>query len=176
MPSQVHFAIIALNLLAGAGLLVLLGVLTWVSWVVARTRATTRHHILHTTRQRLVPGLWVALCLFVATSMYGELNNAAMSLPNAWQIADAGQGQGYAMLSLGGHLFIVQVALGLGVLTVGALAEGGRRASGGPAGRPDLAVALVSSSILAATLFAVVAMAAVGYVQLIAHTVSQGNG
>lgn len=169
MPTQVHFAVIALNLLAGAGLLALLGVLTWISWVVARTRATTRHNILHGTRQRLVPGLWALLCVSVATSLYGELSNPSMDLPNAWQVAAVTDDKGYAMLALGGHLLIVQVALGLGVLTVGALARDGRRASSTPAGRTDLATALISSSTLAAMLLAVIAMGAVGYVQLVAH-------
>jgi hypothetical protein len=170
MPPQVHFALIALNLLAGAGLLVLLGVLTWVSWGVVRTRATTQHYLLRTTRQRLVPGIWVVLFAFVATSIYGEANSASLHLPNAWEAASAAENRGYALLALGGYLFVGQVLLGLGVLTKGSQADLAKRARKHQQGGSDLAAALTSTLILAATLFAVVAMATVGYMQLLAHT------
>jgi hypothetical protein len=166
VPPQVHFAVIALNLLAGAGLLALLAIHTWVGWAVVRTRATTRHYVLRTTRQRLVPWSWATLCAFVATSAYGEVSSGSLGLPNVWQVASAAGDQGYALITLGGYLFMAQVLLGLAVLTTHGRAR--------PQGGSDLAAALMSTLILAAMLFAVLAMATAGYVQLLAHT--QGTG
>jgi hypothetical protein len=171
MPPQVDLAITALNLLAGAGLLVMLCVLTWVSWAVVRSRASTQHRVLRTTRERLVPVLWVALFAFVATGLYGEAHGASMGLPNFWEAAAAGDNRGYALLTLGGYLFAVQVVVGLTALTKDP--QGGwstRRAQPPRHGGSDLGAALIATMSLAASFFAVLAMATVGYLQVLAHT------
>jgi hypothetical protein len=171
MPLQIHYLAIVLNLLAGAGLLVLLCLHTSVSWRMVRTRATTRHHVLHTTRQRLLPGIWVVLCAFAATSLFGEVGSAAMHLPNVWQVTTTtADKRGYALLALGGYLFVSQILLGLSALTRGPRPSSAKRAHEHQHGGSDLAAALTSSAILAATLFAVLAMATLGYLQLLAHT------
>lgn len=176
MPPPVDLAVIAVNLLAGAGLLALLGVLTWVSWGVVRAPATTQHHVLRTARQRLVPALWLVTSVFVATSMYREANVASLELPNAWEVASADENRGYALVALGGYLFVAHVLLGLGILTRGTQRGSAKGAQPHRDGGSDLGAALISTLITTATLFAVVAMATVGYVQLLAHGVTGGNG
>jgi hypothetical protein len=165
MPKQVDYAMIIVNLLSGAALLALLCVLTRVGWAVVRTRATTRQHLLRTARQRLVPTLWVVLFAFAATGAYGEVHSASMGLPNVWEVATAKGYRAYALLGLGAYLSVAQVFLGLGLLTKGAQMASSRRGGGS-----DLAAALVSTLMVTAALFAVLAMAAVGYVQLLAHS------
>lgn len=172
MPATVDLVMIGVNLLAGAGLLALLGVLTWVSWGVVRSGATTQHHVMRTARQRLVPALWAVLCVFVATSMYGAVESASLQLPNAWEVATAGGNRAYALLALGAYLFIVQIVLGLTVLSRGStgVLAGGPRAGRGRDSGSDLGAALLSTLLLAAALFAVASMTAVGYVQLVGST------
>ena len=174
MPLEIHYLAIALNLLAGAGLLVLLCVHTSVSWRVVRTRATTQHYVLDGTRQRLLPGTWLVLLAFSATTVYGEVNSVLLDLPNAWQVT-ATENRGYALLALGGYLAISQIFLGLSALTKGPRSTGragARSARGARAhrdGGTDLAAALASTVILTATLIAVMATATIGYLQLQAH-------
>lgn len=168
MPRQLDFAMIILNLLSGAVLLALLCVLTRVGWAVIQAGATTtRLHLLRTARRRLVPALWVALFVFAATGTYGEVHGISMGLPNIWEVTTAKQFRAYALLSLGAYLSIAQVFLGLGLLTRGAQMASNQRRGGGSS---DLVAALVSTLSTAAGLFAVLAMAAVGYVQLLAHS------
>lgn len=169
MPLQIHYLAIALNLLAGAGLLVLLGIHTSVSWRVVRTRATTQHNVLSATRQRLVPGTWLLLGAFLLTTVYSEINSVLMNLPNTWEVTSTTENRGYALLALGGYLGISQVLLGLSALTKGPRIRSAKRARPHRNGGTDLADALASTVILAATLFAVIAMATIGYLQLLAH-------
>lgn len=171
MPEPVNLAVIASNLLAGAGLAALLGVAAWVSWGVVRSRATTQHHLLRSARQRLVPASWAALAVFAVTCGYGEVRSASLGLPHAWEVGDPGGNRAYALLALGAYLFVLNLILGLAALSStgpGALARagGGRGRDGGS----DLAAALLSTLLLAAALVAVVAMAAVGYLQILAST------
>jgi hypothetical protein len=180
MPLQIHYMAIALNLLAGAGLLVLLGIHTSVSWRVVRTRATTQHYLLTGTRQRLITASWVVLSAFVATTIYSEVNSALMNLPHAWQLTTT-ENRGYVLLALGGYLAIGQILLGLSALSNGPRRRSATRSRSATHSRSakrdrarrdggsDLAAALASTVILAATVFAVMAMATIGYLQLLAH-------
>lgn len=175
MNHLVDLAMIGLNLLAGAGALALLGVLTWVSWGVVRSGATTQHHVMRTARQRLVPALWVVVCVFAATSVYAETNSASLQLPNAWDVASAADKQGYALLALGAYLFVIQIVLGLTVLTRGSHRGLTGRTRAPRQGQSDLAAALTSTLLTVAAFGALAAMAAVGYVQVFAHFATLGS-
>lgn len=163
----VDVAIRGIHLVGALGLLAVLTTLSLGSWRAVRDPELAPGW--HAMRQRLLAPLWIVIGVLASTGLYNHFHNVPFALPRIWNLQDVTlpYGKPYMLLLLGKHVFVVQMILGLAVVTW--------RLAGSPSGRrrgvqtADLGTALISTLSLVSGVFILLTTAVLGHVHLLIH-------
>jgi hypothetical protein len=112
-------AVLSTHLVAALAWLTMLGLLTLLSWEILRSADARVLEAARAWRRRLLGPLWAAIGVLLITGVYNQFRNVPFPVPHPWNLGEITipYGQVYTLLLLGKHLLVVQMTLGLAVVT-----------------------------------------------------------
>jgi hypothetical protein len=162
-PNWVGLALSGLGVVGAFALVTLLALFTIFSWRVTRLSDPDMRRTFRALRQKLILPFWIAGIVAATAGIYMQLKGAPIAPSTFASVGDISEpyGDSYVLLFFGMLMFLVQVFLGMAVVT---WRLGVRDRLHQTAPTAEVGTALISTLSLVASFLALGAAAALGYV------------